>query len=90
MTKLRAELRESESKNQQLLDEKRELEDKIIALSITIEEYEVLPAQQPPSVPKPLPIRTQVMDSRFMLYVICISLVCFCVGYGDGLSFTSL
>ncbi len=58
MTLLRSELRESQMENQRLFDEKKQMEDEVMALKMTLEEYERVPVQ-PPAAPKPKP-RTQV------------------------------
>ncbi len=63
MTLLRSELRESQTENQRLSDERKEMDDEIMALKMTLDEYERGSARQAPVQPpvalKPKP-RTQV------------------------------
>ncbi|XP_064396529.1 uncharacterized protein LOC135343499 [Halichondria panicea] len=63
MTLLRSELRESQMENQRLFDERKQMEDEVMALKMTLEEYERVPVQ-PPAAPKPKP-RTQAMVTGF-------------------------
>ncbi len=63
MTLLRSELRESQTENERLTAEKKQMDDEIMALKMTLDEYEngvvTKPQVQPPLKPKPKP-RTQV------------------------------
>lgn len=64
MTLLRSELRESQAENERLTSENKQMEDELMALKMTLDEYEggvVVNRQQTPSPSKPKPKpRTQV------------------------------
>ena len=62
MSQLVADLRECQAQNQQLEEEKKHMEDQILALQMTLDEYQGA-ADQPPAPPppaQPKPTRTQV------------------------------
>ncbi len=69
MSLLRSELRESQAESNRLAAEKKQIENEIMALKMTLKEYESCKRlqAQPHLKPKPKP-RTQV-GSRFCVYL---------------------
>ena len=63
MSQLVTDLRECQAQNQQLQEEKKHMEDQMLALQMTLDEYQGaadLPPAPPPPAPQPKPTRTQV------------------------------